>query len=413
MHDYKKGGRQLSGAGRRPRRQLRSGAHARPYRRTSGGTVFLRFFYTVGLFFVLATVGHATYGYLLTSPHLRISKVEVTGLSEPVSKELRALVADYAVTHPSLFSLNLPTLQRTVSAHPRVKNVQLQKVWPDKLVIRANERTPCAVLIAGKFYLLDPAGYVMEEVKGSQLRAYNLPYISGVPMQEAEPNNKIKGKAIERALELLLVVKDRNPELYDRISEVNVSKDAVSKLDNIVVNMKDGGMEVRFGDTNPVEKLPALELFIRMQREKQIDPFSMTYVDLRFKNQIVFMDYNHGLAKEAGILDQLTAPPESTKRKESASKSSRSSDSTSSDDSSGDSGANPRASSASAYDMAKQTARDRATSPNSATLPQSTQPRAYSPAADNAATLRTPAQEQPRRGILGRAVNIFRRDKER
>jgi hypothetical protein len=78
----------------------------------------------------------------------------------------------------------------------------------------------------------------------------------------------------------------------------------VTRLDSISAHLK-GGTEVRFGDGNPIDKLPALETFIALKREQGGDPFSALYIDLRFENQIVFMERERALAMAAGKQEQL------------------------------------------------------------------------------------------------------------
>ena len=396
------GGRRLSGAERRPRQRQISGARPRSYRRRSG-TGFLRAFYTVGMVLVIAAIAHASYGYLLTTPHFRVTSVEVKGLSKPVEDEIRQLVAAHLDATPSMITVNLGSLKRTLAAHPRVKDLKLDKVYPDQLVVTAAERAPLAILNAGGFFLIDREGFVMEEIKASQLRAYDLPYITGVPDEQAEPNNQVRGSGIERALDLVLAIRTHNKQLFEQLSEVNVGKDPVSELDNITAFMS-GGMEVRFGDTNPVEKLPSLDLFIRMQREKGADPFSMDYVDLRFKNQIVFMDAPHALAKVAGVLDKVTPPPAQPKKAATASAGSSSAQSSSQSagaarESAGTRAAGSAAPGRSAYDLAP-SAGPAARAPHPPPVAQAPLRRMEAPAAET----------QPRRGIVGRMTNIFRRD---
>ncbi len=293
----------LNEAAARParRRSARRGGR----RANAGPSAFLRVFYAVGMCLVLAAIGHASYGFLVESPYFRVARVEVAGVSEPVKSEVRGLVEDLLARNNNLISLDMRLLNEVVSAHPRVRNARIERIYPDGIVIRASERFPAAVVVAGGFYLLDDEAFVMEKVKASKLRSHQLPYISGIPSEEIQVGEKIPGSAVTRALDLVRVLKDRNPDLYKRFSEVNAGKDPVSHLDNLT-GILAGGMEVRFGDTNPIEKLPALEMFIRLMKEKSSDPFSMAYVDLRFKNQIVFMETPVALAKAAGVLDRVT-----------------------------------------------------------------------------------------------------------
>jgi hypothetical protein len=172
-------------------------------------------------------------------------------------------------------------------------------------MISASEREPSGIVNADGFYLVDREGFVVERLKPSTLRKHDLPYITGIPADEVQVGEKIYNSAMLRALDLVDVLHERNPELYARFSEVNIGRDPVSHLENMTAHLR-GGMEVRFGDRNPIEKLPSLDFFIRQQKDQGADPFAMAYVDLRFRNQIVFMDQATALALKAGVLDELT-----------------------------------------------------------------------------------------------------------
>jgi cell division septal protein FtsQ len=295
-----------------PARRTRKGGHAtrrRPRGRGQASAV-LRLFYALGMCVILAAIGHASYGFLVDSPYFRVREVRVEGVSEPIRKELDSLISARLARSPSMISLDMDRLREMIAAHPRVSSARIDRQYPDKLVVRATERTPVAVLSSSGFYLLDNGAVVMEKLKPSALRSFDFPYITGIPAEDVQVGQAIPGHGITRALDLIRMLRDHNAEVYAKLSEINAGKDPVSRLENLTAYLK-GGMEVRFGDTNPIQRLPALDLYVKHLREKGMEPFSMAYVDLRFNNQIVFMDNAHALAAAAGVLDKVTADPES------------------------------------------------------------------------------------------------------
>jgi hypothetical protein len=175
------------------------------------------------------------------------------------------------------------------------------------LVIQASERQPAALLSAGNsIYLLDWEGYVMERLTNATIRDKDFPCITGISSDDVQVGEKIYNAYLYRALDLTHVLKERNPELYAKLSEVQIATDPLSHMESITAHLR-GGMEVRFGDNNPIEMLPAFEVWANTIRAKGADPYNMAYVDLRFKDRVFHMDKDTAIGAEAGVLEQLEA----------------------------------------------------------------------------------------------------------
>lgn len=263
-----------------------------------------RLFYAIGLCFVLAAIGQAGYHFFAEAPYFRLSHLQIEGVSNPIAADLQKSAEKFLSKNSNLLNLDVGELARAIGSHPRVRNLRLTKLYPDTLVIRAAERQPTAVVNAEGFFLVDGDGFVMEKLRPSSLRSYDFPYVTGLGRYEVQVGDKIYNSRLYRALELIRVLRERNPDLYARFSEVHLESDTTSTLGSISAQLK-GGTEVRFGEGNPIEKLPTLEFFIRRQQEQKADPFTMAYVDLRFKNQIVYMDRATALAAATGLLDKI------------------------------------------------------------------------------------------------------------
>lgn len=249
----------------------------------------MRLVYFFGTLLAIVAVAQAGYRAMLDMPYFQLRHVRVVGVSPRIAQELRVLTEQQIAEEPSSLALDVHTLRRRLARHPYVKNVSVEIAYPDALIVTAVERTPAAIASADGFYLVASDGIVVDRLRPASLRQYNLPYVTGIPSQEIQVGQKIKSAGLTRALDMLELLRDRNPELYARFSEINISQDPVSLLDNVTARLR-GGMEVRFGDANPVEKLPLLDYFIQQQQQLGSDPFAMAYVDLRVPNQIVYVD---------------------------------------------------------------------------------------------------------------------------
>jgi hypothetical protein len=144
----------------------------------------------------------------------------------------------------------------------------------------------------------------MERLSSATMKDKDLPCISGISGDDVQVGEKIYNPYLYKALDLTHVVKEKNPEFYTKLSEVQISSDPMSHLESITAYMR-GGMEVRFGDNNPIEMLPAFEVWANTVRDKGQDPYKLYYVDLRFKDRVFHMDRDTAVGREAGVLDQI------------------------------------------------------------------------------------------------------------
>ncbi|MCX7019373.1 MAG: cell division protein FtsQ/DivIB [bacterium] len=289
-------------------RRKKQGAAARR-RRTRPRSLFMRaplyrLLAAVVLFVALAAIGQVASGFLRDQPYFKVSQLQIEGLSKPIAGEVQSMVKTFLDRNNNIISLDSGRLVRALEKLPRVRNLKLEKVMPDTLLVRASERTPSAIVIADGFFLVDREGFVMERLAPARLRDYNIPYINGLVSGEAQAGDKVCNPNLYRALDLIFMLQENHPDLFTRLSEVNIDRDKNSHMDNFRAVLK-GGLEVRFGDGNPIEKLPALEMFVNQMKEKGFDPYTMTYVDLRFKNQIAWMDRFTAIAQATGLLDKL------------------------------------------------------------------------------------------------------------
>ena len=266
----------------------------------------LQLFYVCGLALVLAAIGHASYDFFLRTPYFQLTDVEITGVSEPVRAEISGLVDSVLQGgRRNILRVNMNDLTALLQRHPRIRELDLKKVYPNTLVIQASERVPAALLSAGNaIYLIDWDGHVMEQLNNQTIKDKDYPCISGIAGDDVQVGEKIYNPYLYKALDLTHVVKERNPELYAKLSEVQISSDPISHLESITAHLR-GGMEVRFGDTNPVDMLPALEVWADTVRTAGQDPYKMYYVDLRFKNRVFHMDRETAVGMQAGVLEQL------------------------------------------------------------------------------------------------------------
>jgi cell division septal protein FtsQ len=250
----------------------------------------------------LFAIANAGYRALLDSPYFKLKEIRVVGVSQDLAREVSYMVHQTLGEDPNTLSLSVRNIRQLLEQHPRLRTATVEVAYPHALVITAVERTPTAILAAEGFYLLARDGVVIQQLRPRDLRNYALPYVTGVASDLVEVGKKVPSAGLTRALEMLELLHDRNPELYSWFSEVNIRKDPVTELENVTARLR-GGMEVLFGTANPSEKLALLDLYIQQQQQGR-DPFSAAYVDLRVPNQIIYLDRMAAAAARSATTEQ-------------------------------------------------------------------------------------------------------------
>ncbi len=253
-------------------------------------------FFVIGFTLSAAAITHASYGFLMETPYFQIRQIKIEGVSPPLEEEIKGLVDNMTLGRLNILGLDIVELEDQIARHPRIRDLRLDKIYPDQLLVRAVERQEVAVLATEKgMFLADDECHVMEKLEAEELAKNALPYISGLRSEEVHAGEPVKNASLDKALTLLQVLKERNTDLYNRISEIEILRDDVSPLESLTAHMK-GGLDVRFGDSNPVEKLPALETVLRKFNNENIKPFDdLVFIDLRFANRSYSMDRNTAL----------------------------------------------------------------------------------------------------------------------
>ncbi len=81
----------------------------------------------------------------------------------------------------SLFGLELHLIGRKIEEHPWIAKAEVERSFPDQVVIRVVEREARAVIDLGYLYYVDKAGEVFKMLEsGDQL---NYPVITGIDRQ--------------------------------------------------------------------------------------------------------------------------------------------------------------------------------------------------------------------------------------
>jgi len=229
-------------------------------------------------------------------------------VSQPVEAEVQGLVRDFLGNNLNILTINESDLAAQIGQHPKLSKISIKKSFPATLVISAVERDPAAIVVAdADFYQVDWNGVVMDKLQVDDLKDDKFPLVTGIHGDDVQMGEPINNTSLSHALELIHMLKERNQDMYAKLSTVQIDTDPASGLESIVALFK-GGMDVKFGDINPVKRLPELETLINSLKAQGINSYrDLDYVDLRFEGKAWYMEKKTLLELARGEFDELEA----------------------------------------------------------------------------------------------------------
>lgn len=239
---------------------------------------------TAKILCVLAFVGataffaYALHRFAYESDFFEIKTLVVKGVSSDIAQQLRTLTQLEENAGINLLNVSSRRVRTTLLRHPKIRRVRISKHYPNALIIEAEERIPVAIVSSDTFYLVDREGYVLEDIAAVSRDYKHLPLITGIDSKLIALGEPIPTTAISQAIDLFECLYRQNERLASQLSEIHVHPQY-----GLTLMLKDG-VEVRMGREEFAERLTALELISR----KRPDFDRMKYIDLRFKNQIVY-----------------------------------------------------------------------------------------------------------------------------
>jgi cell division protein FtsQ len=179
--------------------------------------------------------------FVTSNPQYRLSRYQkgaltVEGLAYASrSKVQRVFAADF---DKSIFSVPLEERRRRLLAIDWVEDASVSRVWPDRLVVRIQERRPVAfVPLRSVVLLVDAHGVLLDQPAQAQ---FAFPVLRGIGDQETDNQRQEQVYVFQRVL-------DDMGYLSKDVSEVNVTDPEDIR---IVAQVEHRTVELLMGDSN-------------------------------------------------------------------------------------------------------------------------------------------------------------------
>ncbi len=196
--------------------------------------------------------------------HQRLSREEVVALSD-IAPGTR------------IFDLDLNLIGSKISENPWVAAARVQRVFPNEVRIRIEERTPQAIVRLGYLYYVDNNGEIFKMLDARDRLDY--PLISGIDRQLMLDHPEQGRELLLGALGLLQKLAERRIFGLDQVSELGVDAHQ-----GITLYTYRGGVPIRFGQNGYRTKLDRLE---RVYQELQPRLAAIDYVDLNVVERVI------------------------------------------------------------------------------------------------------------------------------
>lgn len=179
------------------------------------GLIIIILFLIFSIFFILFT----------QTNFFNVSNVEVNNNEN--LKEEEIIMASGLLMDNNIFSVDISEMKENLIKHPYIKNVQVERNYPNGIIINIEERKEYTVLYCvGSYILLDSEGVILDITQQKNEKMQDLSQINAMDVNQAYIGEKIilsESEDIDKLLEFLNLSKVIG--LYGEISIVEINED--------------------------------------------------------------------------------------------------------------------------------------------------------------------------------------------
>lgn len=162
---------------------------------------------SIALLAIVVLGGFWAWRHTQSGARFAVRTIELVGATHTPKDELERITQRYVGLN--LFQMDIERVQRDLSGLGWVRRIDIEKQVPDTLRIKITERVPVALVrVNDRLRYVDEEGAVFADLS-PRVGDDDLPLIADA-----------QGAELARSVQLLLTLKERDREIYSRISEV-------------------------------------------------------------------------------------------------------------------------------------------------------------------------------------------------
>ena len=235
----------------------------------------LRITIASGSGFLLASGALLTAQILLDSGYFGVKQIRVE--QQVRVSEGDILDASDIKLGDSLFDLELYMIGRKIEEHPWIARADVERSFPDQIVIKVVEREVRAIIDLGYLYYVDKAGVVFKMLDAAD--QLNYPVITGIDRQYLLDNPDQTQASLSLALQLMDELDSRSIFNLKDISEIHYDEQ-----EGLILHTLIGGVPVHLGSMGFNVKLNFLE---RIYSDLEPRLMALKYIDLNVTDRVI------------------------------------------------------------------------------------------------------------------------------
>jgi cell division protein FtsQ len=212
---------------------------------------------------------------LLESGYFSVNKVRVENMSRVSEGDI--LAASDIRVGDGIFNLDLHLIGRKIEENPWIAKAEVERAFPDVVIIRVVEREPQAIADLGYLYYVDAGGEVFKQLDNSD--RLDFPVITGINRDDMLNHPDEVHDQLHKALSLLQVLRNRQRFNLDDVSEIHVDPHQGLTLFTL-----GGGVPILIGRDDYEYKLQRLE---RVYEDLEPRLSALKYIDLNVVDRVI------------------------------------------------------------------------------------------------------------------------------
>lgn len=177
----------------------------------------------------------------------------------------------------SLFDLDLHLIGRKIEEHPWIARAEVERAFPDQVVIRVVERQPRAIIDLGYLYYVDADGDIFKLLDGED--HLDFPVLTGIDRQAVLEDQALVRNRLHEGLALMQELERRQLFSLADVSEIHYDEQ-----EGLIVYTYRGGVPVHLGTDDFAGKLDRLE---RIYPDLKPRLGALAYIDLNVADRVI------------------------------------------------------------------------------------------------------------------------------
>ena len=222
------------------------------------------------------------YDLMTQCDYFKAKSIVVTG--NHILSEQQILDQSEIDKNVNILSVNLSMLQQKIRSNPWVKDAEIMRDLPDKLIINIKEQKPIAVLDIGRKFFINSSGEIFKEKSVSDPN--NLPEVTGLKLSDINFPGETSSIAFSAVMNILKLGQEPNTILPNRlIKAIEVDREI-----GLTIHMIDYASfkinEIKLGYKNYQNKYKKLQhILVYLGGEENLSGFDS--IDLNNLNRII------------------------------------------------------------------------------------------------------------------------------